>query len=67
MSFGDLKDSSSSAQDDQGGTSAASDAPHRDAPPGEARPSVAHVVFDPFTQTRRRSSREARVFTPYGA
>jgi hypothetical protein len=78
MKLAHFQDSSRPAQDDR----ASATEPKRDtdrdlAPstsylPGKAGPSLGsrsaaqHVVFDPFTPSRRRKPAEGRIYTPYG-
>ena len=80
MSFVDFKGSSSPARGnpaplagiepersaDRGVAPASFYLPWEGRASGASRPPATHVVFDPFTHSRRRSFAEGRVYTPYG-
>ena len=38
--------------------------PRKDRSSGESTPTAEHVVFDPFISSRRRGSKEGRIYTP---
>jgi hypothetical protein len=66
MRFVDYRGSSSPARGNRDITSSNSYLPRKERAPGDSRPSAAHVVFDPFAQSRRRRFAEGRVYTPDG-
>ena len=66
MRFIDLGGASKSPRGDRDVTSSNSDLLRKERTLGDSRPSAAHVVFDPFVQSRRRRFVEGRVYTPDG-
>jgi hypothetical protein len=65
MKFVNSGGSAKSRRGDRTTSSSDRDPRRKDRPDGDSAPSTEHVVFDPFVRSRRRGSREGRVYTPY--
>ncbi|ARN80562.1 hypothetical protein MCBRY_000525 [Methylocystis bryophila] len=61
----DFEISSNSKQGNHETASSSSPLLRRERLSRESRPFAAHVIFDPFFQTRRRSLSEGRAYNPY--
>ena len=66
MKFVEFGGSFRSARGDRDIASSNSHLPRKERTLGDSRSSAAHVVFDPFVQSRRGRFVEGRVYTPDG-